>query len=334
MKRMIRSLVGLVPGLLLFTVVDASAAPCLTPTAPCMEYVTVGTGPARVLVYRSHSLTTPAPDITHAIIAIHGAERDAATSFRIAMAATVLRGRSDQTLVIAPRFAARAERGCEDDLAADEINWPCDVQLKDWRMGGAAVSDTALASFDVIDELLMTIEARFPNVQRVVVAGHSAGGQFVTNYQMTNTVHARLRVPPTYVAANASAYAYPDQARPTSIDLATCPTYADWPFGLAARSGYVSRSAPEQVREQAAQRPITVLVGELDTQPMDGGFFGSCAARVQGMTRRARGEAFGKHMAAQYNARQATVVVPGCGHSESCMFLSREGLTALLPPEQ
>jgi len=333
MERMIRGLVAPL-GFLLLSAVQASAAPCLTPTTPCTEYFAVRGGPARVLAYRSHSFTTPAAEITHAIIAIHGAERDAATSFRIAMAATVLRGRPDQTLVIAPRFAARAERGCEDDLAVDEVNWPCDVQLRDWRMGGAAVSDNTLASFEVIDQLLTMIEDRFPNLQSVVVAGHSAGGQFVTNYQMTNPVHARLRVPPTYVAANASAYAYPDQTRPRDIDLRACPTYADWPFGIAARFGYVSRPTPEQIREQAAQRSITVLVGELDTQAADGGFFGSCAALVQGVTRRERGEAFGKHMTASYNARQATVVVPGCGHSESCMLLSRSGLIALFPPEK
>jgi pimeloyl-ACP methyl ester carboxylesterase len=333
MDRMIRRLVGPILGLLL-NVVTASAAPCLTPTASCTEYVAIRSGPARVLVYRSHSLTTPAPDITHAIIAIHGAERDAATSFRIAMAATVLRGRPDQTLVIAPRFAARAERGCNDDLAAGEVNWPCDVQLRDWRMGGSAVSDGTLASFDVLDQLLTTIENRFPNLQRVVIVGHSAGGQFVTNYQMTNPVHEGLRVPPTYVAANASAYAYPDQARPTDINLATCPMYADWPFGMSARVGYVSRSTSEQIREHAAQRPITVLVGELDTQVAGGGFFGSCAALAQGATRRERGETFGKHMATRYNARQNTAVVPGCGHSESCMFLSRPGMTALFPSER
>jgi hypothetical protein len=79
---------------------------------------------------------------------------------------------------------------------------------------------------------------------------------------------------------------------------------------------------------------MTVLVGELDTQVADGGFFGSCAALAQGATRRERGESFGRHMAARYNARQTTAVVPGCGHSESCMLLSRSGMMALFPPEK
>ena len=333
MQRTIHGLIGASFALLLLSEA-ASAAPCVTPTAACTEYVALRGGPSRVLVYRSHPLTTPVADITHVIIAIHGAERDAATSFRIAMAATVLAGGTDRTLVVAPRFAARAERGCEDDLVPGEVNWACDVVLMDWRMGGAAVSDRMLSSFDVIDELIMTIEDRFRNLQSVVVAGHSAGGQFVTNYQMTNSVHARLRVPAAYVAANASAYAYPDQVRSTDIDLRTCPAYADWPFGTSARVGYVSRPTPEQIREHAAQRPIAVLVGELDTQVADGGFFGSCAALAQGATRRERGERFGKHMNAHYNARQTTAVVPGCGHSESCMFLSRAGMTTLFPPEK
>ena len=333
MKRTVCGVVGALVAVLLFSQA-ASAAPCVTPTAACAEYVAVRGGPSRVLAYRSHPLTAPAAEITQVIIAIHGAERDAAASFRIAMAATVLNGAADRTLVVAPRFAARAERGCEDDLAAGEVNWECDVVRMDWRMGGAAASDKTLSSFDVIDELVTTIEDRFQNLQRVVIAGHSAGGQFVTNYQMTNSVHSRLRVAPTYVAANASAYAYPDQTRSTDVDLKTCPNYADWPFGVSVRVGYVSRPTPEQIREYAAQRPIDVLVGELDTQEASGGFFGACSALAQGATRRERGERFGRHMAAHYNARQTTSVVPGCGHSESCMFLSRAGVSALFPPEK
>jgi pimeloyl-ACP methyl ester carboxylesterase len=201
-------------------------------------------------------------------------------------------------------------------------------------MGGAALSDVTLASFDVIDELLTAVEdvGRFPNLRTVVVVGHSAGGQFVTNYQMTNRVHERLRVPPTYVAANASAYAYPDDTRPTVVDLTACPTYADWPFGVGARVGYVSRPLLEEIRDHAAQRPITLLMGELDNKPATGGFFASCAALAQGASTRERGEAFGRHMSARYKARQTAVVVPGCGHSESCMFLSRPGMTALFFP--
>jgi len=104
MQRTIRSLIGASFALLVLSEA-ASAAPCVTPTAACTEYVALRGGPSRVLVYRSHSLTTPVAEISHVIIALHGAERDAATSFHIAMAATVLAGGTDRTLVVAPRFA-------------------------------------------------------------------------------------------------------------------------------------------------------------------------------------------------------------------------------------
>ncbi len=250
MKRTAIRCVGAIAWSILLNAATATAAPCLTATAACVEYFAVRNGPARMLIYRSHSLATPAPEITHAIVVVHGAERDAATSFRITAAAAVLSGRPESTLVVAPRFAARTGSACADNLAADELGWQCDVQLKDWRMGGAALSDDTLASFDVVDALLMAIEdgRQFPNLRSIVVLGHSAGGQFVTNYQMTNRYHEGLRVPPTYVAANASAYAYPDPARPTLSDSTTCPTYADWPFGTSARVGYVSRPTTEQIQ--------------------------------------------------------------------------------------
>jgi pimeloyl-ACP methyl ester carboxylesterase len=220
---------------------------------------------------------------------------------------------------------------CTDSLATDELNWQCDVELGDWRAGGASLGDATVASFDALDELLLRIEAPdvFPNLKTVVIAGHSAGGQFVTNYQMTNRVHERLRVPPTYVTANASAYAYPEPQRPVAVQ--DCPGYAKWPFGVASRTGYVARPSANEIAEHAAHRPIVYLVGELDTQTLDGGFYGSCAGMAQGATRRARGVAFADYMIKRYGQGQAAVVVPGCAHSESCMLLSRAGLAAILP---
>lgn len=56
----------------------------------------------------------------------------------------------------------------------------------------------------------------FPHLASIVVAGHSAGGQFVTRYQMANQVDGTLGVPVTYVVANPSAYPYLDNERPVA----------------------------------------------------------------------------------------------------------------------
>ena len=88
------------------------------------------------------------------------------------------------------------------------------------------------------------------------MSGHSAGGQFVTRYQMANRVHDTLGVPVRYVVANPSSYAYPDALRPVINPGETgdpsgtafrpfrersCVSYDRWPYGLADRSGYAER---------------------------------------------------------------------------------------------
>src|SRR4249920_1678495 len=98
--------------------VPAWAAPC-TSTAICTEWLTFGGGPARALVYRTYPLDVPNPQITRALIVVHGASRDADNYFRTALAAAFLGGALDDTIVIAPRFASK-DRGCNDPLAPNE----------------------------------------------------------------------------------------------------------------------------------------------------------------------------------------------------------------------
>src|SRR5439155_17668182 len=114
----------------------------------------------------------------------------------------------------APRFASK-DADCQDALAANEVNWPCNGNS--WRAGGIAIGNAKLTSFDFADEILRKLADRqtFPNLKAIVVAGHSAGGQFVTRYEMANQLHDKLGVPITYVVANPSSYAYLDAQRPT-----------------------------------------------------------------------------------------------------------------------
>src|SRR5438093_8378325 len=131
MKRTVPDALGSIVCLMLLNAVRPAAAACVTPTAVCAEYFHVRNRPARVLIYRSHSLAIPDREITHAIIAIHGAERDAATSFRLAAAAPVLSGRPESALGLAPRFATGIGPACADDVGVGEVHWPCDAPCRD-----------------------------------------------------------------------------------------------------------------------------------------------------------------------------------------------------------
>ncbi len=315
--------------LLFFVAAAAYAAPC-TSTRDCTEWVTLGGGPSRSLIYRTYPMDTRNASITRALIMVHGVGRDADNYFRSATAAAFLGGALEDTLVIAPRFSSNAAGGCRDTLQPEEVSWSCSGDS--WKSGGTAVNTKGLTSFDFVDEILRKLARKevFPTLHVIVVAGHSAGGQFADRYAMSNRVHETLGVPVRYVVANPSSYAWPDATRPFEDLAAKCPLYDRWPYGFINRTGYAGAISDDQLRKQLASRPVTYLLGELDTLPI-GGFDQSCPAMAQGPTRRARGEAFADLMNRKYGAQHEKVLVPFCGHNGRCMFTSEQALPVLFP---
>jgi pimeloyl-ACP methyl ester carboxylesterase len=319
--------------------VAASAAPCIQPNQVCTEFVALAGGPARSLIYRTYSLDTKNESITRALVVIHGAGRDADNYFRTAVAAAFLAGALENTIVIVPRIASSDGRSCRDVLATNEVSWPCDGNS--WRSGGASTGHPDLTSFDFADELLRRLARKdlFPNLKAIVMAGHSAGGQFVTRYEMSNRIHETLGVPVTYVVSNPSSYAYLDGSRPAGEsaaafapfrDSGNCTTYNRWPYGLQLRSGYNAKETEDQLRKQLVSRPVTYLLGEIDILPL-GGFDSSCPAMAQGPTRLARGQAFARYVNEKFAAKHEVKVVPLCGHNARCMFTADIALPVLFP---
>jgi len=323
---------------LLFVSAAAYAAPCTTATPACTEWVALAGGPWRSMIYRTHSLDIRNENITRALIVIHGTNRDADNCFRTALAAAFLAGALDDTAVIVPRIASN-NGGCRDMLAPAEVSYSCGGDS--WRSGGVSASSDKITSFDFVDEIMHKVARpqAFPNLRKIVLAGHSAGGQFVTRYEMANRIHETLGVPISYVVSNPSSYAYFDNARPASENAATfrvfadsrnCTTYNRWPYGFEGRTGYASKLSDDELKRQLASRPVVYLLGELDILPL-GGFDSSCPAMAQGPTRLARGEAFGKFVNEKLGAKHQVTVVPLCGHNARCMFTSDTALPLLFP---
>jgi pimeloyl-ACP methyl ester carboxylesterase len=326
--------------LLFFLPAAAFAAAC-TGTTECTEWISYAGGPARSLIYRTYPLDAKNEHIKRAFVMVHGAGRDADNYFRTAVAAAFLGGALDDTLVIAPRFASNTGGGgCADTLAANEVNWPCGGDS--WRSGGVSPSHKELSSFQFADEILRKLARKdvFPNLKTIVVAGHSAGGQFVTRYEMANQIHDSLGVKIAYVVANPSSYAYLDALRPTADgknvgrfgDGRNCTTYNMWPYGLESRgNGYASKIPDDVLKKQLAARPTTYLLGELDILPL-AGFDSSCPAMAQGPTRLARGQAFVNYVTTKFAAvNHKAVVVPLCGHNARCMFTADPALALIFP---
>jgi pimeloyl-ACP methyl ester carboxylesterase len=344
---MFRTLLILLAALLTSSAI-ASAAPCIDANASCTEWVSLG-GASRSLVYRTYPLDERNERITRVLIMVHGAGRDADHYFTTALAAAFLGRALDDTIVVSPRFAS-SDSNCHDTLAPNEISWPCNGDS--WRSGGVATNAPQVNAFDFMDTLLKKVARKnlFPNLKVIVVTGHSAGGQYVTRYEMANKIHDIIGVPIQYIVSNPSTYAYLDARRPALdtgnvcvscpsakagavkpyADERNCTVYDDWPYGLKRRTGYAAAISDEVLKKQLATRPTTYLLGEIDILPL-GGFDSSCPAMAQGPTRRARGEAFAKYVNENYGAQHKVSIVSLCGHNARCMYTADPTLPLIFP---
>jgi pimeloyl-ACP methyl ester carboxylesterase len=333
-------------------VAAASPPPCSTATSGCTEWVAIGGGPARSMIYRTYSLDTRNDNIRRAVVMVHGTNRNADHYFTTVTAAAFLAGALEDTVVISPRLTA-----CNDKLEQNEVGWSCTGDS--WRSGGMAATNPELSSFDFMDEIVKKLAKKnvFPNLKAIVVTGHSAGGQFVARYQMSNRVHDSIGTPMSYVVANPSSYAWPSATRPLPADDAApenakgawetdkphtkfsygpydasaCPNYDRWPAGFQNRTtGYTAKISDEVLKKQLVSRPTTYLLGQVDTLPL-GGFDSSCPAMAQGATRRARGEAFVKYVNEQLGAKHGIQIVPECGHNDRCVFTTDTVLPLVFP---
>jgi hypothetical protein len=237
------------------------------------------------------------------------------------------------------------------------VSWSCTGDS--WRSGGAALSDPNLAAFDFTDALLQRLadRKRFPNLKVIVVAGHSAGGQFVNRYEMSSKVADSLGVPVEFVVANPSSYAWPAATRPIPegvgspeaaalawkdesphtgfrfgpFDAAEAPTYDLWPYGLERRTGgYTAGIGDETLRRNLVSRHVTYLLSQVDVLPL-GGFDGSPDAMAQGATRRQRGEAFVDYVDTALGGASRAVIVPECGHNDRCVYTTDAVLPLIFP---
>lgn len=331
----------------------ASAAPCVTATPACTEFVTLGGGPGRAMIYRTYPLGTRNDAIRRALIMVHGTNRNADHYFETSIAAAFLAGALEDTVVIAPHMIDQTDKPAEN-----EIVWE-----SSWRTGGPARTNPSLSSFDFVDELLRELanKATFPNMKALVVAGHSAGGQFANRYEMSNKVHDTLGVPITYVVANPSSYAWPDAVRPLPqgdadpaaakegwnqrdttplpahteytfgpFDATKAPSFNRWPSGFENRTGYNASLTDAQLKKQLLERPTTYLLGQVDTLPL-GGFDSSGNAMAQGPTRRSRGEAYFKYVTETLGAKHNIIIVPECGHNDRCMYTTNIVFPVVFP---
>ena len=311
------------------------------------RWVSIGGGSV-LPTFSSHALEVPHPDIETAVIVIHGLQRNADVYYA-AMQAAVRKAdaagltRADTTVVIAPQFL----------IEVDAQHHRLPSYAARWTTGACKGGEAALGpvsrpgSFAVLDVLLETLaeRARFPALRRIVIAGHSAGGQVLHRYAVVGrgdaaTAGAGLDV--RYIVANPSTYLYLTAERPTDgdgfapYDAARCPGFDDYRFGLKnAPASVLTRPIDAITRDYTARRVI-YLLGTADNDPNHRVLDRSCPAMAQGPHRLARGEAYHRyvlhHLGPDAARTHRKVLVQGVGHDNAAMFSSPVGQAALFGP--
>lgn len=295
-------------------------------------------GQAEFPLYLSKDWTVAQPQVTRAVIVIHGKLRNADVYFRTAQnAREAAHADPDSTLLIAPQFLATLDLRVHDE-PADLLRWKGDA----WMGGEAARGPLPISSYAVLDAIVTRLADRklFPNLQHVVVAGHSGGGQVVQRYAVAARnidVLTREGIDVRYVVANPSTYAYFDAQRPNAqgvaapFDAAQCTDFNQWKYGMDNRPPYLNDRSPAQLEAAYASRRIDYLVGGADNDPQQSALDRSCAAEAQGPQRFARAEAYYRYIQARHpeGLKQSLHIVPGVGHDGARMLTSVCALSAM-----
>jgi pimeloyl-ACP methyl ester carboxylesterase len=273
------------------------------------------------------------------MIIVHGTDRDADdylccadTSARIYFGANVRRQR---VMVIAPQFLIAS------DHHQGNVYWD---DNEDWKGGdpSTAQEHPRISSFTVLDQMVANFANRqlFPNLQLLVVAGHSAGGQVVQRYALATPITVPAPVHLRFAPANPSTYAYLSSTRvvgiwnatskpgcdycanpdsfahqtfsyqtPTDRTLIPCiHDYNLWKYGLTSLNEYCHAVGASNMIKQYAPRDVVYLLGGADVCNEEFTCIGcddhalakGCVAYTQGLCRRQRGWIFFRHTEAFY----------------------------------
>ncbi|GME50293.1 wsc-domain-containing protein [Neofusicoccum parvum] len=195
--------------------------------------------------YMSLNSTSQRPNpklLKRAVIVIHGLNRDPGTYMSNMLSAlSQVTGHSDvntdSVAIVAPYFTNGDDKG---------VGYPWDTTKggsytsvlvwkgSQWASGANnqyPKTQTTVSSYAVLDQLTQYFDNKtaFPNINQIVIAGHSLGAQTVQRYCEVGT-NLGTKTPIVYWIGNPNSYGWMSTDRP--VDYSSCSTYDDWRDGL------------------------------------------------------------------------------------------------------
>ncbi len=300
----------------------------------------------------NHQLHQRNSDIRRVILAIHSSSHDAIAVYNSCI--ELINSNNNlkrSTLVIAPQFLREKHVG--DSTDSNLLFW------KSSPFWGSSVSttksadkDLRISAYSILTQIISDICSKktFPNVQKLTILGHSAGGQLVNRFAAGNTVEFDVVRPAgircRYVVMNPSSYLYFSAKRsvngsvrnfsiPPPEVIEKYPGYNNYGYGLDKLYSYHRKEGltAEKIRQMYPQRNVVYLLGEKDRYA-DSSMSVHPHAILEGKNRLERGRIYYGHLIDEFGPAikntQRMVIIPKVGHSGRKMILSKRGRRFIL----
>ncbi|KAK7531737.1 uncharacterized protein J3D65DRAFT_559602, partial [Phyllosticta citribraziliensis] len=286
--------------------------------------------------------------LKRAVIVLHGLNRDpqtyisqithtlALTSLRlVALNTLTVPGVNQDTVgIIAPYFANGDDKNTgyypwvNSASVSSAIVWK-GSQWASGQYNQYPSSVQTISSYAVIDQIIQYYDnkAMFPNLNQIVVAGHSLGAQMNQRHAEVSTVSSST--PVFYWIGNPNSWGWLSTDRP--LDYSSCVPYDDWRDGLNAyptqynvalvnTSSGIDRAG---VLANYRKKNLAYARGLMD--------FGDDASNCgPGTTGANRNERFFNFIARfPQPPKLNTIDYINCGHDSGCMFASPAGQARL-----
>lgn len=276
--------------------------------------------------FSTHNLNKKNNQIDRLVIIVHGALRNGNDYFDDTVKSLKKNGSPQKTIVIAPSF-----RKITDLKLENELYWGRHWKRK-WKYGFKSEDQDNVSSFEVIDKLLLSITQSnlFPNLETIVITGHSAGGQFTQRYAIATKIQSLTSQKVLFVPSNPSSYMYLDTNRYDFIDgnftqkkvNKACIEFNHYIYGPIDRPS-IFKGSIKDLKKNFTSNNVIYLMSEEDntTDSLDR----SCEAMEQGENRFERAKNFWfyskKHLLSK---NHRFVSIAGIGHEHIDVYDSVE----------
>jgi hypothetical protein len=188
----------------------------------------------------------------------------------------------------------------------------------------------------LVDSMISRVCNRklFPKLKKIIVIGHSAGGQFVQRYAGMTPMPEILRgCKFKFIVMNPSSYLYFDDRRPvkttTSLsfqrpDSTGCSNFNEYPKGFEKLNPYAAKIGSKMIQDLFLKRDIVFILGGSDVDMNDSSMDKTCSGNMQGRFRLERGQFYYEYV--KLFSKKGKIhridVVPNVGHNGDKMVNS------------